>query len=54
MERKSQMEAKQRNKHTEENWRDNGQHSGKSIDVHQGRHEKETCLDEYQFPGRGQ
>lgn len=39
------------NKHTEENWGDPGQHPGKSTDVHQERHEKQTCLDEYQFPG---
>lgn len=44
------MEAK----NTEENWRDPEQHPYKSSNVHQETHEKQTFLDEYQFPGRGQ
>lgn len=43
------MEAK----NTEENW-ERPEHPNKFTDVHQERHEKQTFLDGYQFPGRGQ
>lgn len=52
LQRKSQMEAK--NTQKEGDWKDPEQQPDKSPDVHQRRHEKQTFLDEYQFPGRGQ
>ena len=43
------MEAKKHGRELER-----PEHPDKLTDVHQERHEKQTFLDEYQFPERGQ